>query len=529
MLPYISQTWKKALERLIQLGIDAKQRCPIRSIVVDGDREPLQARVEASSLYITEQALKNRAILSGLVARECFKANFPSGVISREFIDGVSNEFARQCLDDSSRAEWTRLWEEECPPIHVTNVLTWDPAKALPALYQLVEESGLETIIQDFLTAIKYGMLLPLEDCLEYFGWRFQRFSARLSQTELRMINYLLQDQKMTLEEIANRVALSSQWVSTRAKELQKKYILRKFETVRFSKIGIRMFHLLIGTGNPEESSWGLLKKSPFVYSMRRVLSGSWQLLATLTIPDNPESIRAVDEFITTVERWKFRTLLTEIVSSGTHYCFDYYSGESGKWHIPWDIERIQVRKIHTDNLWPLFPKIDQPREKVSREFDALDMQILSKVWNRVSSISEIRRQLKVGQERVASKMKSLREEGIIAETWEVHNIGLTESAMLLSHDVEVGRAIAAWTNRLPKSIVSWDLDSRLTLLSSLPEGGSYGLLWALESLPRVVSANLLGPPIHGRWGFPEGLWNESTQRWQFPSERVAEWFESIR
>jgi len=529
ILYFVQKTWEQALERLRQFGVKIDRNCPIHSFTVEEECDPFNARIVDGSLYINKECIKNQYLLSGAVARECFKSVFPSNRICEECVDDIATEFARQTLEEGKRDEWVELWRRHTPSRHVIGVLHHDPSKSYPALYKLVSTRGLQSIVNDLLATSKYQIHLSLEDYLEYFETRYQRFSAELSRTELRIVNYLLRDPTTTTDDIAQYLALSPQWVSTEVTELQKRYILRKFEVVRFSKIGIRMFHLLIGTDNPNESSLNLLDKCPFVYGMRRVLSGPWQLLATLTIPDNQESIRAVDEFMKTVNRWDFQTVLTEVVSSGIHYCFDYYSVDTAGWDIPWDLERIQVRKIYTDSLSSAFPRIDHPREGMRLEFDDLDMKILDRVWNRVGSVAKIRKELHVGQERVATKLRLLREEGIVNEQWEIHNIGLTESIALFTSDVEIGKAIAAWANRLPKSIVSFDLDNQLMMISSVPVGGGYGMGWALESLSKAVSANLLGPPIYGRWGFPLHLWRSDSQRWTFPDQQVAEWFESFR
>ncbi len=228
------------------------------------------------------------------------------------------------------------------------------------------------------------------------------------------------------------------------------------------------------------------------------------------------------------MDKWGYTTSLIEVASSGTVNCFDYYDSRNGAWAIPWELLEIQIRKVYNDELGSAFPRIDHPTSRTQIHLDRLDLQILGQVRHGSSSIAKVRTALHIGQQRAAKKLKRMREAGLILSTWEIHNIGLDESVIVVTDDKRTAESITAWTQRLPRSIVSFDENRRLCLVMQLLSGGSFGMARALSSLSGRVTVDMLGIKIYGAWGFPTSLWNVSEQRWRTPDDGLREWFEKL-
>jgi len=258
-------------------------------------------------------------------------------------------------------------------------------------------------------------------------------------------------------------------------------------------------------------------------------VSGYWHFLATLSVPDNIENIQNLERGCDMVRGWGVETSLLEIASSGVSTCFDYYSVETGGWNVPWALMSVQLKRIHDDGLAPVAPRIDRPAAKSRLELDELDMKIVDCIRRGVTSIAEIRKALRVGQQRVVDRLKALRDEGLIVTTWEAHNIGLVESEVLAVQDPKAGESISAWAQRLPRCIVSFDTSRRLVLLADLPQGGTYGFSTAIAVLPHCVNSGLLNYKVYGQWGFPAEMWDSGRQRWLSSTDKMNQWLSTLR
>jgi hypothetical protein len=309
---------------------------------------------------------------------------------------------------------------------------------------------------------------------------------------------------------------------------MQKRTILRRYQRAPFSRIGISMYHLLISRRESEVDPLNLIKDCPFLYGYRRVVSGPWVALATLCIPENRESLQFLREGLKRIVEAGFDIDLHKIHSSGVSSCFDYYKPKEGKWDIPWELLMIHLQRIQLDGLASSIPRIDTPESKANMVLDDLDMKILDCVRRRITSVSKIRSELRVGQHRIADKLKNLRENGFIVKSWEVHNIGLNEHAIIYCKDNEAGKTIAAWSLRLPRSIITFSSKEELLLLVYLPKGGSYGLATALERLNVDANIGFLSLHVSGTWGFPIELWDSKFQRWKCPKEKLESWISQL-
>jgi DNA-binding Lrp family transcriptional regulator len=392
----------------------------------------------------------------------------------------------------------------------------------------MVGASGLRSLILEISTMPKYGLGLDYQEYLTFLRERFLRFSVRLSSTELGIVNVLMHHGECSYQSIGVQMGISAEWVSRRISSMRRRSLFRKYDRVPFSRVGIRMFYMLLAAEENSESLLSLLTPCPFIYAYRKVLAGRWDALASLAIPDNDKSIRALLRFQHLMDKWGYTTSLIEVASSGTVNCFDYYDCRNGMWAIPWELLEIQIRKVYNEQLGSVFPRIDHPASRTQIHLDRLDMQILDQIRNGSSSIAKVRTALHIGQQRAARKLKRMREAGLILSTWEIHNIGLNESVIAVTDDKRTAESIAAWTQRLPRSIVSFDENRKLCLVTQLPSGGSFGMAKALSSLSGRVTVDILGMKIYGAWGFPTSLWDVSGQRWWAPEDGLREWFERM-
>ncbi len=500
------------------------------SLVQDDDsrQNAFGAWLEDNILHISHQVAEGAIPLKAVVARASMKSALLKADLCLECIDDLSTEFARQTLEGFQEKKWVLQWALQSPRQTLGTTLVHNPSVSFPLLHRMVGAGGLRSLILEISTMPKYGLSLDHEEYLIFLEMRFQRFSVNLSSTELGIINALMRDGECNYQGIGVQIGISAEWVSRSISSLRRRSLLGRYDRVPFSRVGIRMFYLLLAAEENPESLLSLLTPCPFLYAYRKVLTGHWDALATLAIPDNDKSIRALLRFLHLMDGWGYSTSLTEVASSGTVNCFDYYDNRNGAWAIPWELLEIQIRKIYNDQLGSAFPRVDYPALRTELHLDRIDMQILGQVRHGNSSIAKVRTALHIGQQKAASKLKRMRNARLILSTWEIHNIGLDESVIAVTDDKRTAESITAWAQRLPRSIVSFDENRKLCLVTQLPSGGSFGMARALSSLSERVTVDMLGMKIYGVWGFPTSLWNVSEQRWRAPDDGLGEWFEKL-
>jgi DNA-binding Lrp family transcriptional regulator len=219
---------------------------------------------------------------------------------------------------------------------------------------------------------------------------------------------------------------------------------------------------------------------------------------------------------------------LFEIVSSGVSNSLDHYDSHKGQWDIPWDLLRIELQKIVRDDLAGIFPKRDVPARMTTVHIDELDLKILEFTYKKDISVAKIRKRFKIGQEKARSHLNKLRTSGLITVNWHVHQIGLNESIIVATSDEHIGLSIAAWSQRLPYSVVSYVSDNSVFLRAELPSGGSHGLSAAVRTIDPTATVNLIDKPIRGPWTFPFELWDVKKQMWKCPEKKLSDWLLSI-
>lgn len=474
---------------------------------------------------ITEQPEILRAALSKVYMEMMLSKE----MLCEECVSDISFEFARQTIDDDDmREKWTSIWSRYAPRIKISPVLGYDPVNAYQWLYSIAGERGLNFIVRDLTYRAKNEIPLSLEEYLKYFSMRFKRFENILDMTELKIISHLLEDCTYSITDLAKHIDLSTEWVSKKVTDLRNRHILREFTRIPFSKIKIDMAHLIIKRAGGIIDPFILIKDCPFLYSYRQVLAGPWDSIGTLCIPNNPKSIDYLKKGLDLISKCGFETNIHDIRSSGVSTSFDFYRENEG-WDIPWELMSVQLDRILKDDLAQAFPRVDKPQASTTLSLTKFDMQIVECILNGINSVASIRTELRVGQERLATRLRELRDSGLIATIWEAHNIGLHEHVFVCEVDPRTSEAISGWTQRLPRSIISFSERGDLSMQVDLPAGGSYGFSLALEDATNMTQVAILSPKIYGVWGFPIDLWDPRYQKWSCPENALVDWIARIR
>ncbi|MFW9954947.1 MAG: hypothetical protein ACFFD3_10380, partial [Candidatus Thorarchaeota archaeon] len=428
----------------------------------------------------------------------------------------------------SLRQKWEELWENHRPPEKISTVVTYEPRSAYRWLYSLAGDKGLEAIVREIAQRAKNQMPLSFEDYLLYFTSRVNRIVNTLDTTELKIVSNLVGNSFDDISELAKRVELSSEWVSKKVSELQKKMILRKFSRVPFSRIEIQMFHVGFERMFGSDNAFDFMKDCPFLYSYRKVVSGDWEALATLCVPYNSSTVSYLNQGMEKISKKGFNIHIHQIHSSGVSHCFDYYRTDEGIWDIPWELLTVQLGRIKSDGLGATIPRVDTPQRKTSMNLQSLEMNVLDCFRRGIATVSEIRSELRVGQQRVADTIRELRNAELIQTVWEAHNIGLNEHVFLYEQTPSDSLAIAGWSRRLPRCIVSFSAKEELMLLAALPRGGSYGLAASIDEVSPSSRIGILSPKAYGSWGFPLHLWDSRYQKWKCPETEIQQWLSSL-
>jgi DNA-binding Lrp family transcriptional regulator len=470
----------------------------------------------------------SRAIIKGYVAFECFRAAFPSASICEECITDLAMEFARQILSASEEAHWTEKWRDDELAGRIRTTRFHKGSETLPNIERVSGPRAFLEVVREIIATAKSGLELGFEEYSTYLRKRVRRITAPLDSAELRIVDLLIQNRDADNLSVAKAVGISPEWASRRINELRSRWILRRFDRVPFSRIGIRMFNLFIASDMSALNLLRTLEDFPFLYSYQRVLTGSWDALAVLSVPDNSMSIRLVNSLPKILGKLGCEVLLLEIVSSGVVTCFDHYDTTEKNWFLPWELLELHLRRIYNDGLAKTIGMIDKPAERVDIKLDDLDMQIIDQMRAGNTSIARIREKLRIGQKKASDRVRRLRDAGLVDTLWEVHNIGLNEPVIVSTEDVTAGEAIAAWARRLPRAIISFNAKRHLSMMVQLPRGGSYGLTRALSFLSHQVDVGLLDEKLYGGWGFPIDLWDEKKQGWSYPKTEIDAWLASL-
>jgi len=524
--------WEKACQAIENLyNLKPNRETPEIRLSTPEDKIPEHhlGALNNEQIIINTAIPEYEKVIPAIMAKFCLESVLPSDILCRQCIDDMTFEFARRSIKETGlRKHWDDIWLKHSPPQLVSRVIRYSPSVGYRWLHSVAGEKGLDTFINELVLRGKSKIPLYFEDYLRYFSIRVKRFENSLDATELKLTKTIIERPELQTKEISELLGFSEEWVSRKLTQLQKRMILRKFTRAPFSRIGINMFQVLLSGTDSELDAYKLLKNYPFLFAYRNVVSGDWNAMATLCIPENRESLQLLKAGLKIIEKTGFVIDLHQYYSAGGASCFDYYDPKTGKWDIPWELLTIHLQRIHSDHLADSIPRIDRPENRVDIELDELDMQIIDCIREGLVSVSKIRSKLKVGQHRIAEKLKRLRDNGLIVRTWEAHNIGLNENAVIYCKKKDVGKSIAAWALRLPRTLVTFSTKEEVLLVISLPKGGSFGLATAINELDTSTSVGFLSQQVQGMWDFPIRLWDSRFQRWKCPKEDLEAWIEQI-
>ncbi|MBD3408051.1 MAG: hypothetical protein GF411_18165 [Candidatus Lokiarchaeota archaeon] len=481
------------------------------------------------TLLLSERILQNQpGFFDGIIAKACFSTLFSKDAVCPECIEDLSFEFARQHLPKTIKNDWLAFWDQFAPLRELSKVLVHQPTRSYPFLYKMIGKRGLIEITREIVKMDAHDIQLKLADYLVFFEKKANSFFVTPDKTELRIINHHIANPDSENKALAKQIGITAEYLSKKKQELKERLVLREFYHASFSRIGIRMFHVLLDSGPNEEDPFWLVKDCPFLFSYRRVLSGDWSAFATFCVPDNSRSIHSLSTFQDSSDRWRYNIEMMEIVSSGSVTCLEYYNPSRREWDIPWNLLDIELKKIIEHKWASSFPKIDTPYSRTKIPLDELDLKILDASRLGITAIGDIRELLQVGQERIANKRKKLVEEKLLIHTYEVHNVGLVEHVFVSCDNQDIALALTGWIQRLPRSIAAFGINNRLFLQIRLPKGGSHAFARLLGDYRQHARLGLLDEKHQGDWGFPIHLWDEEKQDWNCPSDHIETWLERI-
>jgi predicted transcriptional regulator len=521
----ISQLWDKASGRVLtRFGLSAyPPPKTIREGFDESNREGGHYNGTTSTLVITA----SNPCVEGLILRECFISAMHGDNCEEAVLD-VASEFAYQELSPQHRRKWMEMWKD----LEVQRIkpnLVYAPIADVRSICRIGGKEQLHSLVRELLSRTRYGIEFEFAEYAEFLVKKVQTLVVRLSKTEVKVLDSLLRTPETTIPMISEKLGFSRSWTSNLISSLKEKEVIFQHEKVPFSKIGIKMFHLLLSNGG-NSKPFELFSKCPFLYEIRHVIAGQWNELATLTVPSNPKSIDSLEYFRDFVSTKDAQTELFEIASSVLSYSFNFYDLNRHRWEIPWMTLKGWGRRIERDGLEKSYERIDIPTNATEIYLDKSDMQILASVHKKKGKARNLRRELSIGQNKLYSHLRKLRENGLIVQWWNVYNIGLDEWAVIQA-PAEYSQIVEVWARELPRVFIRYDAQRNLFMLINLPRGDTVQLMKTLVALDwnKFLLVAPLDLGLWGHWGFPLKLWNVERQSWDSPEEEIDMWKESLK
>ena len=484
-----------------------------------------QYQIESEELQLTLDVINNEIPLEGVIHRECFFHSLPNNLCDEAKHD-VSSGFARSILGKSDRKLWLDKWKK-IPSQRIRANLVYNSFELMDWMYNLGGFEELVKLTHELESMSRYGKDLIFEEYIEYMTRRTQDIVVGLSQTELKIISALRKEVTLSYRQVANSTGLSESWVSTRINNLKKRYVLANFITTPFSRIGIRTFHVLLAAPSWEDST-RLVKDCPFLYNVRPILNGPWQVIGRLAVPDNIDNIRALDQMVSIFNRNGIAVDVAEAYSVGVTNSFYHYNARMQRWDIPWVALEGWGHRIKDESLDQLVERIDYPAKTTDTYLDSIDMKILELTQTGISSTRALRKKLSIGQNILSNRVKKLRTEGLIRNIWEVYNIGLVERVAIRANDKKTSGLLDAWSRELPRTFLRYGENRSLLMMAELPLGGSTKLMDTLRTLKWPVSVSPIGTGVWGQWEFPRRFWDVERQSWNSPRSEISAWLNKL-
>jgi DNA-binding Lrp family transcriptional regulator len=482
----------------------------------DSTSMKLQIHIKTTQGYIP---------LSGVVYRECLISSLPRELCTEAKID-LATEFARQELTKSDRVKWVKEWKK-IPSRRIRGDLVYTSYKTMNWIITLGGNSELDSLIHEFVSLARYGKSFDYEEYVKYQNLRTRNIVVELKHSDVKIVDALLKDASATYRQVAEISGLSPSWVSTRINRLKRKYVLMNYVTAPFSRIGIRTFFVLLAGPSWSDPS-NLLDGCPYLYDVRSVLSGPWQVIARFAVPDCTENLRALDRMSTILNRNGIAVDVAETYSVGISNSFYHYNPANRRWEIPWVAMRGWGHRITNESLYELVERIDLPAKTTDAYLDDIDMSIIALIRKRVTSTRALRKELAIGQTKLSTHLKKLRAEGLIRNIWGVQNIGLVERLAIRATDRRTADILDTWSRELPQAYLRYEENRNLLMMADLPAGGSIHLMDTLRSLKWPVTVSPLSGGTWGTWKPPYDLWDVQHQSWRTPKDEIASWLTMI-
>jgi len=484
-----------------------------------------QYDTESKELQITQEVIDNEISLEGLIHRECLIHSLPYELCYEGRRD-IATCFAYSLLGKYARERWIVHWKK-IPSQRIRANLTYNSFDTMDWMYKLGGYDELANIIHEIESMHRYGKHFVFEEYVEYMTRRTQDIIVGLSQTDIKILDALQNNPEVSYREISKSTGLSESWVSTKINELKNRYVLVELTTTPFSKIGIRTFHVLLSSSAMDDPK-RFIKGCPFLYDVRPILSGPWQVLSRLAVPDNVENIKALDQMISILQRNGFGVDISETYSAGVTGSFYHYNTKSYQWDIPWIAMESWGYRIQTESLHELIDRIDIPTNTTDDFLDNLDMRILDQIHQGIASTRSLRSKLSIGQNKLTKRIRTLRNQELIRTTWAVYNIGLVERVAMRTTDKVTSEMLDAWVRELPRSYLRFEDNRNLLLVTELPSGGLIKLMDVLRKLKWPVTIAPIGSGVWGQWDFPKQLWDVDKQRWTSPRSEIISWLNEL-
>jgi hypothetical protein len=476
-------------------------------------------------LFLTPDCLEGRIPILGVVFRECLFNALPHDICQEARLD-LSLEFALQNLEKPDKNCWISEWSS-LPILRIRANLRYNSYGLMDWIRALGGEEELDSILHELVCMARYGRPLSFIEYVEYMIQRTQNIEVTLSHAEIKILTAILNDENARYKSIAGITGFSESWISTRINRLKQKYVLMELTATPFSKIGIRTFHVLLA-GPSWSDPTPVITDCPFLYNVQPILSGPWQVLARLAVPDNSESLESLNKMATILHDNGIAVDIAETHSAGKSNSFYHYNMKSYKWEIPWVAMEGWGHRIKEESLDKIVDCIDYPSKTTDAYLDSLDIQILGHIHNGISSTRSLRKNLSIGQNKLVHRIKRLRNEDLVHKVWSVYNIGLVERVSLRATDRRTASILDAWARDLPRVFLHYAQKRTLLMITELPAGGSAKLMNVLRSLKWPVTISPLGSGVWGRWDFPSHLWSTEKQGWQAPHREIDAWLNRL-
>jgi DNA-binding Lrp family transcriptional regulator len=478
-----------------------------------------------NEFHLHPDILMGQIPLAGVVYRECLYNTLPPELCHETKRD-LSSEFARQMLKKSERIKWVKEWKK-IPTQKIRVDLVHTSYKSMNWIISLGGPGELDSLVHEFVSLARYGKSLNYEEYVEYINLRTRNIVVELTHTDIKIVDALYKDPTTTYRKVAKTTGLSESWVCTRINELKRKYVLMNYTTAPFSRIGIRTFYVLLAGPSWSDPST-LLTKCPFLFDVRFILNGPWQLIARLAVPDNKINIRTLDRMTSILNSNGIAVDVAETYSVGITNSFYHYNSAKHRWDIPWIAMRGWGHRITNESLYEIVERIDLPATTTDAYLDSLDIRILALIHNRITSIRALRKELSIGQTKLSNRMKKLKAEGLIRKTWNIQNIGLVEKVAIRATDRRTADILDTWSRELPRAYLRYEENRNLLMMTDLPAGGSTHLMDTLRALKWPVTVSPLSSGTWGHWEFPDTLWDVECQGWQAQKDDSEIWLDKL-